>query len=149
MAAGVGFSSVPPCHLVVQLPPPLEPRVRRGPGKRGVVAVSDAEDATGTQHTERLTKRVDRPVQVLQQLVRVNHVKSRLVELQRVGVTNRECDVALAAMLTQFVSLDDDGALRVNANDAPGGNALGQVDGDGAGPAADIKQFLSGPEGVE
>lgn len=86
---------------------------------------------------------------MLQKLVRVDHVKSRVVKLQRVDITNRERNVVLAATLTQFISLDDHSSLRVNANDPPGRNAFGQIDGDGARPAANIQQLLSWLERIK
>jgi len=120
-----------------------------GPRKRGVVAVPDAENAAGTLHAVHLFQRLDRPRQVLEQLVRVDHVKSRVVKAQRVHISNRELDVRPVAALTQFVSSSDHLALRVNADDPPGCHALGQVHRDSAGPAANIQQIQSRLERVE
>jgi len=86
---------------------------------------------------------------VLEQLVRVDHVKSRVVKAQRVHISNRELDVRPVAALTQFVSSSDHLALRVNADDPPGCHALGQVHRDSAGPAANIQQIQSRLERVE
>jgi hypothetical protein len=72
---GISVGSVVSAHVVVELYPAIEQRVRRRPYEAAVVAVADGEHAARPQHAAHLDQRSNGIGEMLEELVGVDDVK--------------------------------------------------------------------------
>ena len=145
---GVGLGPVGPGDLVVEVQPPVEQRVVGGPHEGAVVALAHRHQAAGGQHPPHLAQGGHRVVEVLQDLVGVDHVERAVGRIEGVDVADGQGHGGLVDAGT-VAGLEGGGHhLRrgVDADHRAGCHPCGQVEGDGSGPAADVEQSLAGGE---
>ncbi|BDZ58707.1 hypothetical protein GCM10025872_23640 [Barrientosiimonas endolithica] len=74
---------------------------------------------------------------MLQYLVGMDHVEGRLGQVERVHVADQDAYVGAGHPLARHRR---GGLAQLEGADLAGGDAAGEVDGDGAGPGADVEQ---------
>ena len=114
------------------------------PDGAGVVDFAHCDDAAGLDHPAELAQDLHRLGEVLENLVDMHDVEAVVVELEIVGVADDELDVGPAP--AEGRCLLDDRRGGVEADDRTRREAIGEVDGDGAGSAPDVEQAQPGSE---
>ena len=140
VAAGVRLGVVESREVAVEVEPAGHPLRRRVPHHRGVVDVAYRDDATRARDPRHLAQGAHGVGEVLEHLVRMDDVegpggirKGHDVGALEAGafVTSR-CSVAAGLLERAVDVLDPDHVAR-------GADGLGEVEGDRAGPAADVE----------
>ena len=137
--AGVGLPAGSPGHSLVEGPPFRQLRIPGKPEEPPVVPVSRGDDAARPADPPHLGQRGHRVGQVLQHLVRVHDVESRVVKAQVAYVADIEGDIALGPAGGLRPGIGQRLRSGVNPRHLARRQSGGQVDGDRAGPAADIE----------
>ena len=119
------------------------------PNEASVVTVAYREEATRAEHPSHLLERRYRTAQVLEDLVSVDHVEASGLPVERVHVPDREGHVVHPLRAGVGSGLCDYQRLPVHAEDPPGSDDAGEVDGDGARSAADVEDVHTRTQMVE
>ena len=140
-AAGVGLGAVAPAHPLVEVA--ASGRARRPPGTRSsarVVDVAHGDHAARPADPRHLAQRGDRVGQVLQHLVGVDDVE-RVVGHGRGRRRRRPRRSTSTPARSAAARASASGSAETSMpSTRPGRHPGGQVDGDRAGPAADVEQ---------
>ena len=116
------------------------------PGERRVVAVARGDDAAGPAHASHLAERADRILQVLEHLVRVHDVERVVVDVERVQIGGAELGVGRPLAFALGERGFDRGGRDIDSEHGRRRDPCGQVERDGAGPAADVENRHAGNE---
>ncbi len=81
--------------------------------------------------------------------MRMHDVEGRVLDVERVDVARREAHCVGAALGAQRLGLRDHLVGTVDADDGARRDACGEIQGDRAGPAADVEEVETGFEAVE
>jgi sec-independent protein translocase protein TatA len=139
-AAGVGGGAVPFAHSQVDLTPPVELRVGRGPHEGAVVAVAGGHGPTGAGEAPHGGQRADGVAEMLEDLVGVDDVEGLLGKLEGPEIAGLQRHVAnlFGGGVTR---LGHDGVRHIDPDDlAVGCHPPGEVDGQRAGTATDVEE---------
>src|SRR5579859_1465918 len=107
---------------------------------RSPIVILDPDHAARLEHAPRLAQGLPRLPQVLQQVVGEDGVKRGRRERQIVDVRQLEANVVDAALGGQVLRMVKLSLREIDTNRLTRRDNFGQVDGDGAGPAATVKQ---------
>lgn len=141
-AAGVGLAAVGARVGRVKLQPVLHAVDGGMPDEAAKVGLARGDDAARLGHAAHLAQDVDGVFHVLEHLVADDDVKGLVWEWESVGIALDEIDVGDALFRGELAGLDQDGGSVLQAGDVALRQMLGgQVDGDGAGAAADVEDF--------
>jgi hypothetical protein len=83
---------------------------------------------------------------VLQDLVGVDHIETAVVELEGIDIPDGRGQVRQPALVGQAFHLTQDGRLPLERDHLARRHLGGEIDGDGARPAADVEQALVGAQ---
>ena len=136
-AATVRLAAVAPRDPLVERSPFVQDRELRVPGHAAEVGLADRHQPAGLGDPAHLAQRANRVAQVLEDLVRVDHVEGAVRVVEGVDVAGGE--VGVRPVPGQFPSLLDDLLRGVDTGDMALRNAIGQVRRDRAGTAANVE----------
>ena len=145
MSPRVGLAAVGPRDAPVQSVPGVEAGGLRVPGEGAVVGVPGGDDAGGALgDAAHLAEYGDGVGDVLEELVGVDDVEGTWGEGEGVGVEAGEGQVGDGEGGGEGPGLVEDGLDGVASGDVALRDEAGEVDGDGAGAAAEVEDLVGG-----